>query len=161
MTNKKETVKKPVMKLIEGTKAIDTAIKSIASRGKTLERDIHVAAVSTLNHAELHGDVTLAQRLVEAVPSLARKNALRDWFLAFGKFSYDEKNKTLAYNKAGVTLLDEAIATPFWDFKPEAPYVPFDMNAAIQKLIQRAEKAVSNGDNVPSETLDALRKLTV
>lgn len=151
--------KKTAFKMIEGAKAIDTAIKSIATRGKTLERDIHVAAVSSLNHAELHGDITLAQKLVDAVPTMARKNALRDWFLAHGKFSYDVENKTLTFNKKGVTLLQEAIDTPFWEFKPEPEYKPFDINAAVQQLVARAEKAVEKGEKVPTDKLEALRKL--
>lgn len=150
---------KATFKMLDGAKAIDTAIKSIATRGKTLERDIHIAAVSCLNHADLHGDITLAQKLVEAVPSLARKNALKDWFLAHGKFSYDMENKALTYNKKGVTLLQEAIETPFWVFKPEAEYKPFDINAAVAQLVQRAEKAVEKGEKVPTDKLEALRKL--
>lgn len=83
-----KATKQPAFKIIESAKAIDTAIASIAKRGKTLQADIHVAAVSCLVHADKHGDITLAVKLVEAVPSLARKNALRDWFIAHGKFSY-------------------------------------------------------------------------
>lgn len=150
---------KQTFKMLEGAKAIDTAIKSISTRGKTLERDIHVAAVSSLNHAELHGDITLAQKLVDAVPTMARKNALRDWFLAHGKFSYDVENKTLTFNKKGVTLLQEAIDTPFWAFKPEPEYTPFDINAAVAHLLKRAEKAVEKGEKVPTQKLEALRKL--
>lgn len=145
--------------MLEGAKAIDTAIKSISRRGKTLERDIHVAAVSSLNHAELHGDITLAQKLVDAIPTMARKNALKDWFLAHGKFSYDMANKALTYNKNGVTLLQEAIETPFWVFKPEAEYKPFDINTAVAQLVHRAEKAVEKGEKVPTQKLEALRKL--
>lgn len=155
----KATVKKPAFKIIEGAKAIDTAIKSIATRGKSLERDIHVAAVSCLMHADQHGDVTLAQKLVDAVPQLARKNALRDWFLAHGKFSYDMEGKVLTYNKKGVTLQEDAINTPFWEFKPEPEYKPFDMQAAVLQLVARAEKAIEKGEKVPTDKLTKLREL--
>jgi hypothetical protein len=156
----KATEKKaPAFKYIEGAKAIDTAIKSIATRGKSLERDIHVAAVSCLMHADMHGDVTLAQKLVEAVPSLTRKNALRDWFQAHGKFGYDVQGKTLTFDKKGNTLLDAAIATPFWEFKQETAYNGFNIEAAVLQLVKRAEKAIEKGEKVPAAKLEALRKL--
>lgn len=150
---------KATFKIIDNAKAIDVAIKSIASRGKTLERDIHVAAVSCLNHADKHGDVTLAQKLVDAVPSLVRKNALRDWFMAHGKFSYDMTEKTLKHNSKGKTQLQVAIDTPFWEFKPEAEYKPLDLQAAILQLVKRAEHAIEKGEKLPADKLEALRKL--
>lgn len=159
MTKQTKTVKEPAFKLLDGAKAIDTAIKSIQTRGKSLEKDIHVAAVSVLVHADKHGDITLAQKLVDAVPTMARKNALRDWLLAHGKFSYDAQNKTLTYNKGAVTLVEEAIAMPFWEFKPEAEYVAFDINAAIAQLVKRAESAIAKGEVVPTAKLEQIRKL--
>lgn len=150
---------KNTFKVLNGAEAIGAAIKSISTRGKTLERDIHVAAVSCLAHADKHGDITLAQKLVDAIPTLARKNALRDWFLAHGKFSYDMQNKALTFDKKAKTQLEASIATPFWEFKPEAEYKPFNMEAAIVSLVKRAEKAIENGDDVPVDRLEALRQL--
>lgn len=154
-----KTTKKAAFKLIEGKTAIDTAIKSIATRGKSLEKDIHVAAVSTLAHADAHGDITLANKLIDAVPQLARKNALRDWYIAHGKFSYDAVNKAMTFNKKATTKLAQAIATPFWEFKAEVAYVPFDMQAAVLQLVQRAERAIEKGDKVPTDKLTALKAL--
>lgn len=146
-------------KLLTGATAINTAITSIQTRGKSLERDIHIAAVSCLNHAELHGDITLAEKLVQAIPQLARRNALRDWFLAHGKFSYDMTAKSFTYKKDAVTQLEAAITTPFWEFKAEVEYKPFDMQAAVLQLVARAEKAMEKGEEVSTEKLEALRKL--
>lgn len=154
----KPVVKKS-FKMIEGAKAIDTAIKSIATRGKKFEADIHQAAVSVLVHADKHGDITLAQKLIEAVPNLARKNALREWLMAFGKFGYDSENKTMTYNGKGSTLVEEAIETPFWVFKPEKDETLFDLNAAIHNLIKRAENAAAKGAKVPAAQLNKLRTL--
>lgn len=159
MTKPTKTPKTPAFKLVEGAGAITQAITSIATRGKKLEKDIHVIAVSCLNHADKHGDITLANRLIAAVPTMARKNALRDWFLAFGKFSYDAKSKSLVFNKTGVTLLQDAMVTPFWDFKPEPEYVPFDINASIANLIKKANAAIEKGENVDKAKLDAIKAL--
>ena len=151
---------KATFKIIESAKAIDTAIKSIATRGKSLERDIHVAAVSCLVHADKHGDVTLAQKLVEAVPSLARKNALRDWFMAHGKFGYSMEEKAFTYDKKATTHTEAAIETPFWLFKPEAEYKPLDLQAAILQLVKRVDAAVEKGEKLPADKVEALRKLS-
>lgn len=155
MTTKKTTA----FKAIEGATAIAKAITSISTRGKSLDKDVHIAAVSCLIHADKHGDVTLATKLVAALPNSSRKNALRDWFLAFGKFTWDTENKQFAYNKAATTLTNEAIAMPFWEFKPEPEYKPFDINAAIQQVISRATKAQEKGETVPKETLAKLQTL--
>ncbi len=147
------------IKLLEGAPAIGKAIASIATRGKRFEQDVHLAACSVLAHVEKCGDITLANLLIGAVPTLARKNALRDWFINFGRMEYDAKNKTMTYNHKKVTLQDDANATPFWKFKPEAEYVPFDLNAAIQAVLKRAQKAARHGDKVDTDKLTALSKL--
>lgn len=150
---------KTKLALLIGAATIGKAIASIATRGKKFEKDVHIAACSVLNHVELHGDITLANKLIEAVPTLARKNALRDWFIAFGKLGYDAKNKTMTYDKNKVTLQDDANDTPFWEFKPEAEYVPFDLTAAIQNVLKRAQKAAEHGDKLDTEKLKALSAL--
>lgn len=160
MTKQKETKAKAFV-MYDGAKAIDTAIKSVATRGKKIDADIHKIAVSCLVHADKHGDVTLAQKLVQAMPKSGRANALKDWFLAFGKFTYDSTSKSLAYDKKAVTLTEEAISMPFWEFKPEPEYVPFDINARIARLVKDAEKASAKGEKVPAETLKALSALVV
>lgn len=157
----KETKAKATpIKLLTGAAAISTAITSLAARGKRYETDLHIAAVSTLNHAILHGDVTLANKLITALGKSQRVNALRDWFINFGPFSYDATNKTMAHVKgSNKTDLTAAMAMPFWEFKQEAAYVPFDFQAAILTLVKRAAKAQAIGDKVDKATLSALAAL--
>ena len=146
-------------KLLDGTKAINTAIDSIKTRGKSLDKDIHQAAVSCLDHAEQHGDITLAEKLVKALPNSSRRNALRDWFMAYGKFNYDMKSKGFTYDKEAVTNLEQAIVTPFWEFKPEIEYVPFNLKEQITRILVKAEKAIEKGEEVATEDLATLRQL--
>ncbi|AGW43585.1 hypothetical protein JG068_03 [Burkholderia phage JG068] len=77
-----EAFKAPV--LMTKAAEMEKAIASIANRGKKLDADIHQAACSTLAHAINHGDVTLAQKLVAAMPKSARTKALAAWFVDFG-----------------------------------------------------------------------------
>jgi len=68
-------------------------ITSIKTRGATLQRDMHQAAVSCLAHAAAHSDVTLLQRFHDALPSSTRTNALKAWALAMGPVRWDSKAK--------------------------------------------------------------------
>ena len=151
-------------KLVEGASNITKLIVSVTTRGKKLEADIHLAAVSTLNHAGLHGDITLANRLLDGLPNSTRKNALREWYLAFGKFQWDEENKALAYNKAKQTMLEEAIATPFWDFKPEVAFKPLDIAGSLLSFLHRVESATAKGQEFTEDELavvKAVREMVV
>jgi len=156
--------KKPVAKtitvnVITGADKIGAMITSITKRGKSMDKDIHTVAVSTLIHADKHGDITLANKLIAAMPKTARTNALKDWFITFGKFTYDEKNKALAYNGKATTQTVKATNTPFWEFKPEAKYVPFDATTFLQQAIKRVEKAMNDGEKVPTALLTGLQAI--
>jgi hypothetical protein len=151
-------------KLVEGAANITKLIVSVTTRGKKLEADLHLAAVSTLNHAGLHGDITLANRLLDGLPASTRKNALREWYLAFGKFKWNEEDKTLAYDKSKQTMLDEAIATPFWEFKPEAAFKPLDIAGSLLSFLNRVDSATAKGQEFSAEELavvKAVREMVV
>lgn len=157
---KATTTPKASMKLLTGAAAINTAITSIAKRGKLFERDLHIVAVSTLQHAMQHGDITLANKLIAALGKSQRTNALRDWYINFGPFAYDAASKSMTYVKgSNKTDVKAAIELPFWEFKQEAAYVPFDLQAAIVTLVKRADKAMQHGDKVDKTALAQLAAL--
>lgn len=102
--------------------AVSAAITSIKSRGAKLDNDIHSAALACLFHADKHGDITLMNKLLLALPNSARRNALAQWAVHFGKFMPNEDKKSmetapLAFDKASSTDIEGATAKPFWDFK--------------------------------------------
>src|SRR5690606_28981785 len=76
-----------IMKILQTAAEVAKAIVSIASRGATPDGDIHTAGVAVLYHAAEHGDATLADKLVHAMPKGGRKLALVEWMLAFGMLS--------------------------------------------------------------------------
>ena len=145
--------------LLDTKAKIEAAIGTISRNGVKLDKLIHQAACSILHHVDQHHDVTLAQRLVDAMPKAGRKNALRDWFLNYGRMQWDEEKKTFKYYGKGATLLDEAIATPFWDFKAEQEYKPFDINAALAQLLKRAENARKHGEALPEDKLAVIQAM--
>jgi len=155
---------KPVIKinLITGKANLIKAIGQVNVTGKALETLIHTVAVSVLAHIEQHREVSLANQLIDAVPVLARKNALRDWFVSFGKIKFDTETKLMAFNKTGKTDIVTATQNPFYTFVPEKEYQPMDLLAAITVLVNRADKALEKGnkkDKIPADKLDVLRKL--
>jgi len=150
-------MKKLTIKIIKGaTKEesvtlVNTAIKSIQTRGNKLDSDIHIAGCSCLYHIEQHGDVTLLNRLVEAMPKGSRVNALREWAECYGKVKYNNESKCFDYSKKSVTLLDEAIEKSLVEFKPDPVYKTMNFQDELSKLIA---KAYGRADTDKGDTID-------
>lgn len=159
-TKTTKPAKAPEYKLITGTTAIETAITSIQTRGKKLDRDIQIAALSCMDHHAKHGDVTLINRLIDAMPKGSRVNALRDMIENNGAVSYDEKSKTFMHDKTKTFDLEAASAMMWTEYKPEAPYVPFDAQAAVKALFKKVKEAdPARGDKVSKEQAAAITTL--
>ena len=132
-------------KLITGTAAICKAIDSIATRGKRLDRDIQVAALSAMQHHVEHGDTTLINRLVESMPKGSRVNALRTYIETFGAVIYDQENKRFAHSKSKTFRLDDAMQVLWTEFKPETEYQSItDPMQLVKQLTQRLETDIAN-----------------
>lgn len=160
------------MQLIQTAAEVNKAIASISNRGAKLDADIHRVGVSVLMHATKHGDSTLADKLVHAMPKGARKIALVEWMLAFGQVAkLDPKadkqaiidgrlfklDRTKQYDEAG------AIGTPWTEFKPEGNVLDaFDAQAAVASVVSRLTKAAQAGKTIKGRAealaqIDALR----
>ena len=140
-----------MLKIITSAALITKAIASIQNRGGKLDTDIHAAGVSVLKHAAEHGDTTLADKLVQAMPKGGRKLALVEWMLAYGAIALlDAKNdkdaiaagrlfklqKAKQYDEAG------AIAESWTEFRKEAAVLTaFDAQAAVASVLARFKKA--------------------
>jgi hypothetical protein len=71
------------------------AIKSLKSRAAKVQSDIHLCAVSTLVHMQLHGDYTGAVLLMNALPSGQRVKGVAAWYKhnSGGKFTLRQDKK--------------------------------------------------------------------
>lgn len=161
-TLKKETPKATGPKLITDKAELTKAIDSIATRGKKLDADVQLAGLSALNHLDKHGDTAFVNRLYLALAKGARRRALAEWFMAYGKVSPNANNETkkeqpFAYDKSKVTDLEGASIDPWYDFAPE-PTVEamFDLRKALHQMLNRASKAADVND---PELLGRLREL--
>lgn len=157
--------------IIAGDKLVKF-IDDVCVNHKKVEGQIHVAAVSCLFHANEHRNADMMMRLMAGLGGSVRRNALIAWAVEYGKLEATADGKSVqfaekAHEGEDVKLywekrLELAMGKPFWDFKPEAPFQAFDLNAQIQKLIKSAEKAANDErNNVPTAELLALRKLAL
>ncbi|UAW09758.1 hypothetical protein APK09_02 [Acinetobacter phage APK09] len=158
------------MNLLITVEDINKAIASISKRGKQLDNDIHVAGVSCLKHCDAHGDSTLLDKLVQAMPKGSRKAAFCEWALAYGnvrmlnrenkadKSAIEQgrlfaKDKSKTYDEAG------AIANHWVDFKPEPDLLTtFDVHAQVAALISKYNKAINKGVDIEGKA-DAAKEL--
>ena len=159
MTTKKNVNVVPVT-IVKTVKGIAGNIALIKTSGKAFESLVHSTAVSILMHVGQHGNINQAIDLVNALPSLTRKNALIAWLVEFGCFGYNEKTKSLVYRKA-TTRVDEAIKTPFWLFKQEPDFVamtPSMFLKAVENLVKRAEESLTKQpDEALAKMVSALK----
>jgi len=149
------------MKLYTSAAEINKAITSIQGRGAKLDSDIHKAGVSVLVHASEHGDTTLADKIVLAMPKGGRKLALVEWMLAFGQLAKLDKVLDKEAIEAGrlfkldrTRKLDQqgAIDTAWTEFKPEPAVLDaFDAQAAVQSLLNRLSSATAKGLTVTNK----------
>jgi hypothetical protein len=140
-------------KLILGLADILLAVDKIQKAGKKLDDAIQVAAMSCINHIELHGDITVFEGLWAAMPKGSRKKALADWAVKYGKvvMNLDEKGKIVAdkpfmFNKLANTNLLGGEAEPWFECAPEkVEDTELDFTKLLGMLLAKADKASQKG----------------
>jgi hypothetical protein len=142
-------------------KQIDSKIKSIKTRGKNIDKDIHETGVAIMRHAMAHGDYSAANRLVDAMPKSGRTKAFIKWFSDHTPYNWNEQEKTfkLPKNKDNrrVFLIDEAEKVPFWEYTVEKEPGEIDVDKMLAALFKRVEKAEGEGREVKGK--DTLAKV--
>ena len=134
-------------------------LKQIGSIGRAsakLTKDIQATATACALHALKHGDVTLADQLVEALGKGMRRASLRAWFetntpmfIAKGKdkFSFDsERAKTMRL--LDVAELESNLMSLAWEeAKPEEKVVSvFDVSEAFDKFMKRIDSMTKDSE---------------
>jgi len=134
-------------------------LKRIGAIGKAsakLTQDIQSVAVACALHAVAHGDVTLADQLVDAVGKSLRRASLRAWFekqapmyLPKGKdkFAFDALRAEDMRKLTTEELEAKFDALAWEDAKPEAPVISvFDVSDAVDKFMKRMESMVKDAN---------------
>lgn len=143
--------KTPVVKSMSllNSAQMEAAIKSITLRGAKLQADIHLCAVSALAHFAVHGDTTLLNRLVMALPKSSRTNALVAWALHFGQLALNTDKSTrttqplVKATEAKPFNQAECEAMPFWSFKATEGVSVFSFDTYTASLIKSLTQAIS------------------
>jgi hypothetical protein len=143
----------PVVKIAFTGKAdIERAVAVIKVRGEEFDQAVQMVQISVLNHAELHGDITLFEALFNALPKGSRRNALAEHASKYGKISINmdedqkkRKAKPFLYDKAKKTDLVAAEAEPWFECLPEKPVdMAFDFKAQLLALLKKADKSAND-----------------
>lgn len=168
-TATKGKVVKPIVKqvilgkLIAGNVDLTKAITALHGRSKKISVEIHTIACSILFHVDQHHDVTLADRLLAAVPAMASRKSLQEWFLKYGKLVWvpgvKPADSRFGYDSHKVTLLEDAKEMPFWmsGWKDHGSQ-PFDAQKAITSVLNRVVKATQAGGSIPADVVMHLQR---
>ena len=128
-------------------------LKNIGAIGRAatkLTKQVQETAVACAIHAVRHGDVTLADQLIDALGKGLRRASLRAWFERHTCMYIPKGKQTMALDKDRAKALraetDEALteklmALPWEEAKPEAPVVSvLDVSVAADKFLDRLQK---------------------
>ena len=133
-------------------------IKRIGAIGKAsarLTRDIQEAAVNAIGYSIIHGDITIGQRLYEAVGSAVRRQSLVSFFEKHGQFCWSSSEKKFVFYKVeGIHFdYDALMGLPWEEAKKEAIVSDLDVADMVTKLIKRIENGISKGVEVKHKDL--------
>lgn len=137
------------MTAIKYTFAKDTAslnkiINSAISSATTMKNKVQLAVVAIIKHTHDNGDYTGFDKLVTGLGNGVNVNALVEYICTFTGLVVDEENKCFTGKVDKKFILAQfptAKAKMWYDFKPQNPWVGFDLNAELDKLTKKAVKA--------------------
>lgn len=144
-----KTIAKAAATAILTVAATEKLIVSIKGRGAKLDKDVHQAALSALDHHAKHGDITVMNRLIAAMPKSGRTNALVAWALAQNARIIRNPAKdaavTFVHDKEVASTWDlaKADATPFWEFKAKEGVSVFAYDTYMTSLTKGLERALA------------------
>lgn len=133
-------------------------ITLIAKNATKLNTQIHIAAVSTLSHIRDYGDFTLAERLLNALPTGQRVKTLAAWYAHFSAnaftLTFDKGAGSWKGNLAKKRTPDQfdvegAWKVPFGDLMPEKVATTMNAKAVIAMLKRNADSTAKNDDGTP------------
>lgn len=153
-------------------KAIIIKISNIAKASQRVTAAVQETAVACAIHAVRHGDVTLADKLVDAIGKGMRRASLRAWFevntcmyLPKGKdtFAFDSLRADKLKEMTDAELEETFNAVNWEEAKPEEKAVSvIDVGDAFDKFLKRIEKQAAEAtvEVKHKDLLDKLRAAT-
>ena len=138
-----------------GTSELNKKIAGIGKASAKLTNDIQVAAVNAIGYSILHGDITIGQRLYDALGTAMRRQSLVTYFEKYGQFVWLSSEKKFGFFKReGIEFNPELLMGLPWDeAKKEVIVSELDVEDMVKKLIKRVESAIEKGAEVKHKDL--------
>lgn len=152
-------------KIIADVTELGKLIEGITSRGKKLDGDIHVAAMSAVSHFAQHGDDTYINRLYVSMPKGSRHVALTEWFNQFGGVSANEdkgtnKKRPFCKDANKKVDLEAGDKSPWFMLKAsKAPDEVIDLLKLTLAVIKKASSPKEGQEVAHGEMLSDLQAL--
>jgi hypothetical protein len=129
-------------------------INGIARNAAKLTRDVQEAAVQAIGYSIEHGDITIGQRLFDALNTGIRRQALLTYFEKHGQFAWSASEKKFVFFKVEGIKFDavDLMAKPWNEAKKEVLVTSLDVEAMVKMLIKKIESAVDK--KVPVAHMD-------
>lgn len=145
-------------RILEG-KALASAIKGASAKIATFAQLQHELAYGAVLHLDRHNGVEYVQAVYDAMPA-NYKGAIRTWFTAFGKCTFDSTTKAFTYAKGKKSDMAAALATSPADYERAAKKKGnpvFNEVAALDAFIKRMTE---NGASARTlRALDGVKKM--
>lgn len=154
-----------MFKLLESQKEIMAGVRSIKTRGASLDLRIWQVAASAVLHSVKHNECSTLDRLYNSMPKGARRERLAAWVVDnSGITLYKGKTEGRVFSVRADSHADaEALlSSPWYDHARDIDTEPkqWDFNAALQRVLKRAMKEAESGNGtVDSAALATLSKL--
>jgi UTP:GlnB (protein PII) uridylyltransferase len=154
----------------------DSLTNDIVSRGKALELDVQRLIVTAIGYANIHGDITIAQRMYSALATVKgfRLQAVINLVEAFSVMKFDDKgigdkaatknfqhlkhwNLTNENASKDPAEIVEVLARPenFWTEFTKPPVVKssYDVLEQVTSILATAKKKIDGGKPVANKEL--------
>lgn len=138
-----------------GTSELNKKIAGIGKASAKLANDIQVAAVNAIGYSILHGDITIGQRLYDALGTAMRRQSLVTYFEKHGQFVWLSGEKKFGFFKReGIEFNPDVLMGMSWDeAKKEVITSELDVEDMVKKLIKKIENAIDKGTEVKHKDL--------
>lgn len=149
-----ETESKSPVKFV-GEEALNTEIESVIKDSASVTERIANVSFQALMFAAKTGNFGPLTRLYSGLHQGQRKDALRQWIVAFAPATWDANKKVFMKDTTESAVafdLEGALKTPYYDFTKENEQIPMTAEEFV-KMLQRQVKKV-NDRRSDGETLD-------
>jgi hypothetical protein len=126
-------------------------IRIIGKRSSQVHTLIQQAAVGSIGHSIMYGDIRPGNELLAALHNSQRKDSLVKYMEQFGCFRYDSKTKKFDHQKRDKLTWDTDYAATVARFdwakakKAPEPSSIYDVAVALSALISQAQRAIEAG----------------